>query len=292
MARSMVLIVVGFLTAISCAQAQSWKRDYPALVYMVQADADEGQARRFQPFLKYLSGAIGVPVRLEIAAKCESTGEEQKKQRVHIAHYCGAAAFARAYLNGAKIEPFAIDANKDGTTGYYSEFFVRKTAPYQRIEDLKGKILGLGYVDSTSSDLEPRFMLHGKGFTPETFFSRVVYTGGPTESILALRDGKIDVAAVTSDIFASFPELDASQFRTILTSELLPLPPVVYLGGLPAELKLTIRGAFLSIGNKDMAAFKARTGLNQSGNPWQLADFQTYQHMVGLMKFVDQVRKK
>jgi phosphonate transport system substrate-binding protein len=226
-----------------------------------------------------------------LANACEDTTEGQRSGRIHIASYCGAATFARAYLTGVKAEPFAMDINADGTKGYQSVFFVKKNSPYQSIRDLKGKVLGLGRADSTSGDLEPRFVLHQLGIIPEEFFRRVVYTGSHEDNIAALRDGKVDVAAAADDAPTRFPKSLAGQFRSVYSSEILPNPPLVYLSDLPAELKAAVSRAFLEIGQKDMAAFVKRAGPNQSAKPWIAADLQVYQHTIDMMKFIDQLPK-
>jgi len=273
--------------------SEDWRAKYPELIYMIIPDTNDAknEALKFQPMLDYLSNSIGVPVRLEQAGPCEDTTEGQRAGRVHIANYCGAATFARAYLTGVKIEPFAMDINADGTKGYQSVFFVKKNSPYQSIRDLKGKVLGLGRADSTSGDLEPRFIMSQLGIKPEEFFRRVIYTGGHEDNIAALRDGKVDVAAAADDAPTRFPRSLAGQFRSIYSSEILPNPPLAYLSDLPDELKARIRKAFLDIGQKDMAAFNRRAGSNQSAKPWIAADLQVYQHTIDMMRFIDSLGK-
>jgi phosphonate transport system substrate-binding protein len=46
-------------------------------------------------------------------------------------------------MTGVQTDAFIIDVNSDGTKGYYSVFYVRADSHYQKIEDLKGKNLGL-----------------------------------------------------------------------------------------------------------------------------------------------------
>jgi phosphonate transport system substrate-binding protein len=286
-----VAVAAWSLSTVSLSHGQDWHAKYPELVYMIIPDTDaKAEAAKFQPMLDYLTRSIGVATRLEQARSCEDTMEGQRAGRIHIASYCGAATFARSYLTGVKAEPFAMDINADGTKGYQSVFFVKKNSPYQSIRDLKGKILGLGMPDSTSGDLEPRFILNQFGITPEEFFRRVVYTGSHEDNIAALRDGKVDVAAAADDAPTRFPKSLASQFRSVYSSEILPNPPLVYLSDMPGDLKSAIRKAFLEIGQRDMAAFNSRAGSNQSAKPWIAADLQVYQHTIDMMKFIDRVR--
>ena len=88
----------------------------------------------------YLAKELGTKVTLRIANDYAAVIEGQRAGNIHIAMH-GPASYARAYITGAKVEPFAIEVNGDGTKGYYSVLYVKKDAPYQKIEDLKGKNL-------------------------------------------------------------------------------------------------------------------------------------------------------
>ena len=74
-------------------------------------------------------------------------------------------------------------------------FYVKKDSPYQKIEDLKGKNLGLVDPNSTSGNNVPRFALNKMGIDPDTFFGKVVYTGSHENAVIALQQGTVDVAA-------------------------------------------------------------------------------------------------
>ena len=77
-------------------------------------------------------------------------------------------------MTGAKVEPFAIEVNADGTKGYYSVFYVRADSPTKSIEDLKGKNLGLVDPNSTSGNNVPRFALEQDGHrSRRQFFAKV-----------------------------------------------------------------------------------------------------------------------
>ena len=75
---------------------------------------------------------------LRIANDYAAVIEGQRAGNIHIAMY-GPASYARAYVTGAKVEPFAIEVSGDGTKGYYSVLYVKKDAPYQKVEDLQGQ---------------------------------------------------------------------------------------------------------------------------------------------------------
>ncbi len=99
-------------------------------------------------------------------------------------------------LTGVKTDAFANDINSDGSTGYYSMFFVKASSPYKGIDELKGKNLGLVDPNSTSGNNVPRFELDKMGISDaDSYFGKVVFTGSHENAMLALAQGTVDVAA-------------------------------------------------------------------------------------------------
>ena len=128
------------LPLLATAARADWKADYPELVFATIPDENAtGVEKRYEPFIQYLSKMLGVPVKLRIANDYAAVIEGQIAGNIHLAKY-GPASFARALMNGAKIDAFAMEVNKDGTKGYYSVLYVKKDSPIQKIEDLKGKL--------------------------------------------------------------------------------------------------------------------------------------------------------
>jgi phosphonate transport system substrate-binding protein len=181
----------------------------------------------------------------------------------------GPASFARALMTGAKIDAFAIETNLDGTKGYYSVFYVKKDSPYQKIEDLKGKNLGLVDPNSTSGNNVPRFVLDGMKIEPETFFSKVVYTGSHENAVIALGQGTVDVAANWWN-----DEQESNLLRMARKN----------------MVKAEIRDAVLNLATKDRVAFDKIYEGKQG--PLQAVDNKAYDPIIELNKFVDALRKK
>jgi len=121
--------------------------------------------------------------------------EGQRAGNIHIASY-GSASFARARLTGVKTDAFANDINADGSTGYYSMFFVKASSPYKNIDQLKGKNLGLVDPNSTSGQQRAALRTRQDGHLR---CRRLFGQGGlhrqPRNAMLALSQGTVDVAA-------------------------------------------------------------------------------------------------
>jgi phosphonate transport system substrate-binding protein len=280
------------------AFAQDWKAKYPEIVFaIIPAENASGVVERYTPFVNYLAKELGTKVTLRIASDYAALIEGQRAGNIHIGMY-GPSSFARALMTGAKIDAFAIETNLDGTKGYYSVFYVKKDSPYQKIEDLKGKNLGLVDPNSTSGNNVPRFALDGMKIDPETYFSKVVYTGSHENAVIALGQGTVDVAAnwwndeQESNLLrmARKNMVKAEDFRIIYKSEQIVNSPMAYLSEMPTELKAKIRDSVLNLATQDKAAFDKIYEGKQG--PLVAIDNKAYDPIIELNKFVDALRRK
>jgi phosphonate transport system substrate-binding protein len=280
------------------ASAQDWKAKYPELVFaIVPAENAQGVTDRWGPFSAYMSKELGTKVTVRVAQDYAAVIEGQKAGQIHIAAY-GPASFARGLMTGAKIEAFAQDVNEDGTKGYYSVVWVKKDAPFTKIEDLKGKNLCLVDPNSTSGNNVPRFAMNKMGIDPETFFSKVVYSGSHENAIIAVQQGTCDAAFnwYNDDRESNLLRMarknmvKAEDFKIVFKSDIIINSPMAYLADLPADLKKAIQSAVLTIATKDKAAFDKIT--DGKAKPWEAVDSKAYDTIIELNKFVDELRKK
>ena len=289
----------------SQASAQAWKGQYPELVFAnVPAENASGVMDRWAPFIEYLTKEIGTKVTLRVANDYAAVIEGQKAGNVHIGYY-GPASFAKARIIGVQTDAFAIEVNSDGTKGYYSVFYVRSNSPYQKIEDMKGKAIGLVDPNSTSGYNMPLFKLNKLGIKPDDFFSKVVVTGSHENAVLALSQGTVDVCAnwwnadddsnLTRMLTKGMVRdkdgktLAKSDFRIILKSDLIINSPMAMLTALPADLKETIKSAIFNAPKKAPEAF-ARLS-DGKDKPWEPITNADYEDTIKLVRFVDSLRK-
>ena len=285
-------------TSASMAVAQDWKAKYPELTFaIVPSENASGVADRFGPFIECLAKQIGTKVTLRVANDYAAVIEGQKAGNIQIAYY-GPASYARAFVTGVQTEPFAIEVSQGNVKGYYSVFYVKKDSPYQKIEDLKGKNLGLVDPNSTSGNNVPRFALDAMKIDPDTFFGKVVYTGSHENAVLALGQGTVDVAAnwwnnpTDSNLtrMATKGMAKADDYRVIFKSDMIVNSPIAYLKDMPADLKEKIRTAVF---NAPKVCKEAYDKLSDGKNlPFEPVDHKAYEPVIELIKFVDSMRKK
>ena len=286
--------------------ADGWQAKYPELVFsVVPSENATGVADRYAPFIDYLSKTLKTKVTLRIANDYAAVIEGQRAGNIQVAYY-GPASFARALVTGVKTEAFTIDVNNDGSKGYYSVFYVKASSPYQKIEDLQGKVLGLVDPNSTSGYNMPYFKLTGLNIDPDKYFSKLLTTGSHENAVLALTSGTADVVAnwwnndsdsnltrmLTKGMVknADGTPMKKEDFRIILKSDLIINSPTAFLADMPDDAKAAIRQAFMDAPKAAPEAFaKLSDGKNK---PWEAIANKDYDKTIELIKFVDVLKKK
>ncbi len=299
-------LAAGAAVTATSVRAQGYQQAYPELVYaVIPAENSSGVTDRYAPFLAYLSHQLGIKVTLRIANDYAAVIEGQRAGNIHIAYY-GPASFARALVTGVKTTAFAIDVNNDGTKGYYSVFYVLADSPYQKIEDLKGKAVGLVDPNSTSGYNMPLYTLNKMGIDPKTYFSNLLITGSHENAVIALVGGQVETCAnfwnapgdsnlsrMLNKGMLKKPDgtpMKESDFRIILKSDLIINSPTAYLDALPEDMKAAIRQTWFDSASKAPQAFaKLSDGKNKPFAPVANAD---YDDTIKLIKFVDGLKKK
>jgi phosphonate transport system substrate-binding protein len=111
--RTLVAVLAASATIpIRAGRAQSWRTQYPELVYaVVPAENATGVVDRFAPFVDYLSRELGGKVSLRVANDYAAVIEGQRAGNIHISYH-GPASFARARLTGVATDAFVIDVQQ------------------------------------------------------------------------------------------------------------------------------------------------------------------------------------
>ena len=141
-----------------------------------------------------------------------------------------------------------------GETVYYSYIIVAKSSPINNFNDLRGKSFAFSDPLSNTGKLVPTYMLAKMNETPDTFFSRYIFTYKHDKSIQAVAQGVVDGAAVDSLIWEylnrSDPEF-TSKTRIISKSTSYATPPVVVPKTLDPQIKERLKQIFLNANNDD-----------------------------------------
>jgi phosphonate transport system substrate-binding protein len=170
-----------------------------------------------------------------------------EKDQIDLAFICSGP-----YAIGKEKYGFELLATPEvqGSHFYKAYLIVNKDSPFQRIEDLRGRIFAFTDPDSNTGKLVPTFWLAQMQERPETFFAETINTFGHDNSILAVAWGLADGAAVDGLIWEYYNNKKptfTSRTRVIKKSEPYGIPPLVAQRYLPTELKERIRRLLFSM---------------------------------------------
>ena len=179
--------------------------------------------------------------------------ESMRAGRAHIAWYGGktyvkAAEIANAEAFAAGVRPGEKDA------GYFTYFIVKKDSNLNKFEDIKGKVLSLNTIGSTSGDLIPQVELNkiNLSITNKNHFKNVFYAGSHDACLLSVLNNQADVCGMCSRNFEARLEdgtIKLGDVRIIHKSDRVPPPPLAYSKLIPLEDRNKIKEAVLTAHN-------------------------------------------
>ena len=179
--------------------------------------------------------------------------EAMRAGRAHIAWYGGktyvkAAEIANAEAFAAGVRPGEKDA------GYYTYFVVKKDSNLKEFKDVKGKVLSLNTIGSTSGDLIPQVELNkiSLSINNKDHFKKVFYAGSHDACLLAVINNQSDVCGMSSRNFEARLEdgtFNREDVRIIHKSDRVPPPPLAYSKNIPLEDREKIKQAVLQAHN-------------------------------------------
>ena len=179
--------------------------------------------------------------------------EAMRAGRAHIAWYGGktyvkAAEIANAEAFAAGVRPGEKDA------GYYTYFVVKKDSKLKKFNDVKGKILSLNTIGSTSGDLIPQVELNkiNLSIKNKNHFKNIFYAGSHDACLLAVLNNQADVCGMSSRNFEARLEdgtIKLNDVRIIHKSDRVPPPPLAYSKSIPLEDRNKIKKAVLEAHN-------------------------------------------
>ena len=203
----------------------------------------------YRHFLDYIEEKLGQPVDFVDRDDYAEINEMIRNGDLEAAFVCSGP-----YVDGHREfgMELLVAPQAYGKTVYYSYIIVAKNSSIKSFEDLRGKSFAFSDPLSNSGKLVPTYMLARINETPETFFSRYIFTYKHDKSIQAVAQGVVDGAAVDSLIWEYLnrtnPEF-TSKTRIIRKSPPYAIPPVVVPKGLDPQVKERLMQIFLNANN-------------------------------------------
>jgi len=177
------------------------------------------------------------------------------------------AAFVCSYLYVLGSEDYDLAALVvpvvGGETVYHSYIIVPASSPARTLEDLRGREFAFCDLLSNTGRLAPQYALAQLGESPETFFSRTMFTYSHDRAVRAVAMELVDGAGVDSLVYEAMVAEDPDLRRSLRVIQRLGpfgMPPVVVGPRIDPEMKEHLRGCFLSM-HEDSAGLRALEGL-------------------------------
>ena len=211
--------------------------------------SEKGDENDYEGLLKIVENITNFKINTIKVTDYNAAVEAMRAGRAHIAWYGGktyvkAAEIADAEAFAAGVRPGEKDA------GYYTYFVVKDDSEIKNFKDIKGKVLSLNSIGSTSGDLIPQVELTkiNLSIKNENDFKNVFYAGSHDACLLAVLNKKSDVCGMSSRNYEARLEDNTFQekdVRIIHKSDKVPPPPLAYSKKIPLEHRLNIKNAVL-----------------------------------------------
>jgi phosphonate transport system substrate-binding protein len=276
METTMKRFILGGLAALALAGTASAQEAKELNFGIISTESSAALSKSFEPMLKDLEKAVGVPVKAFFAQDYAGVIEAMRFKKVDLAWYGNKAAMEA--VDRANGEVFVQTTKKDGTKGYYSLILTQKSrSDINELKDVidcsKGLNFGNGDANSTSGNLVPSYYVFAiNKVNPNDCFKRVVVSNHEGNA-LAVANGQVDVATNNTesmDRLAETRPADYAKIKEVWRSPLIPSDPLVWRADLPADMKAKIHSFFLSYGRLGTAeeVAHARQVLNTTSDGW------------------------
>jgi phosphonate transport system substrate-binding protein len=168
-------------------------------VLRVSAIPDEAPTellRKFAPLGAYLEQQLGMQVEFTPVADYPAVVEALAADRIDLA-WLGGFTFVQTRLKTGNAIPL-VQREQDAV---FTSKFISSDPAVKSLADLKGKTFAFGSVSSTSGSLMPRYFMLQEEIVPESFFSRVAYSGAHDATAAWVEAGKVDGGVLNASVW-------------------------------------------------------------------------------------------
>ncbi|MDQ0302857.1 phosphonate ABC transporter substrate-binding protein [Ancylobacter polymorphus] len=242
----------------------------------ISTESSANLAKSFEPLLKDMEKAIGIPVKPFFVGDYAGVIEGMRFKKVDIGWFgnkSGMEAVDRA--NG---EVFVKTAKPDGSSGYYA--LIVTNADRKDLNELKdvldcskGFNFGNGDPNSTSGFLVPSYYVFAlNNVDPNKCYKRVV-AGNHEANLLSVANKQVDFATNNTENITRLQQTrpeEAAKIKEIWRSPLIAGDPIIWRKDLPNDLKAKIYYFFMSYGRlgTDEEVAHAREVLAKTSDGW------------------------
>lgn len=218
----------------------------PLRVMLIPADGgtETGTKADYQPVFNAITRMTNLHFNITVGQSYGAVVEAMCNNLVEVAFF-GPVSYVQAH-NRKCAQLLAVAVEK-GESVYYAGMFAPKNSVISKIQDLKGKRVAFGDVNSASSFTYQMAMMIEGGLDPVKDLAEIRMTGSHANSIAALQQGLVDVACLSFDSYEKAVRegaVDPAKIKVVLKSSPIPYPPLALNTRLPEPLKAKLKDAF------------------------------------------------
>ncbi|MBD9414823.1 putative selenate ABC transporter substrate-binding protein [Pseudomonas sp. PDM16] len=221
---------------------------HAADVLKVSAIPDEAPTellRKFKPLGEYLEQQLGMKVEFVPVADYPAVVEALSTDRLDMA-WLGGFTFVQVRLKTGNAIPL-VQREQDAQ---FTSKFITANPDVKSLADLKGKTFAFGSISSTSGSLMPRYFMLKDGIKPETYFSRIGYSGAHDATAAWVQAGKVDGGVLNASVWdklVAAGKVDTSKVKVFATTPAYYDYNWTVRGSLDTALAEKIKKAFLAL---------------------------------------------
>lgn len=247
--RKLLIAVMTLLSIVTVSTQSMAANDWPETIKVgfIPTEGASGSLERFKPLTDFLSSVLGVKVEPFSASDYAGIITAMAHKHIDFAYF-GPKSYVEA-SEKANAEALVTELDANGQAGYTGLLIANSSSNIKTLNDIKGRTFCFTDPNSTSGYLVPNVLFaRDLKVKPDNYFSKVSFSGAHGNSILAVKNKKIEVAA-TNDIdlnrMIQKGLVSQDDFRVLWRSELIPGAPMAARKDLPTSLKAAFTGAML-----------------------------------------------
>jgi phosphonate transport system substrate-binding protein len=252
--RGFASLALASIVSPGLAWGQDWKTQVKEFrIGLLGGENTQDRLKRYDSFQKLLQEKLGIPVKIFPSADYAGVMQGLAAGQLDATEF-SPSAFAGTWLDCKCVEPVVVPQEKDGSIFYIAAMVARKDSGISSIDDMKGHSLAFTDPNSASGYLIPSVTLRAKGIdlTDGKYFSRIGFSGGHEQGIVAVLNRQYDACVVWAsgqgDEAAGFSRgvlrsmvdkgmLKMSDVKVIWRSSKVPNGPWTVRSVLPMEFK-------------------------------------------------------
>ena len=238
--------------------------------------------RKFSPLAAYLSEALGKRVDLNVAPDFESAVGDFGKGMADFSYMTPSTYIQAHTAHGARV---VVQAMRDGKPFHHSVIVAKANGAVKSVKDLRGKSFAFGDVNSTSSHIMPRAVLHEAGIELKDL-AYYNFLGHHTEVAQAVLKGDFDAGGIMESTAQKFREKGLAFLKV---SPEIPEFNIAVKAGLDPEVEAGLKRALLALNFHNLRHRAIIQSLDAAYTGFTEAVDEDYSKIMDLMKKMEMI---